>query len=153
MFVGNAKSIFLLTVTNIIVVMGLQSRKIQEYLWVLPSITNENLNLPHWKWDLKSQFSKATTCWKKFRYFCANYCIKNITCYGHNWFETELISIDKNREPLLKGMAQYSWPPCTNQFRSAHFYIENMIYLGSKTSYLNEEVNCTEPSPSVSVPW
>jgi hypothetical protein len=22
-----------------------------------------------------------------------------------------------------------------------------------KTSYLNEEVNCTEPSPSVSVPW
>jgi len=22
-----------------------------------------------------------------------------------------------------------------------------------KTSYLNEEVNCTEPSPSVSFPW
>jgi len=22
-----------------------------------------------------------------------------------------------------------------------------------KTSYLNEEVNCTEPSPSVSIPW
>jgi hypothetical protein len=25
--------------------------------------------------------------------------------------------------------------------------------LRDKTSYLNEEVNCTEPSPSVSVPW
>ncbi len=44
-------------------------------------------------------------------------------------------------------------PPCTNSFRSAHFYIENIIYLCYKTSYLNEEVNCTEALPSVSVPW
>ncbi len=42
------------------------------------------------------------------------------------------------REPLLKGKAQYSWPPCTNSFRSAAFDI------GNKTSYLNEEVNGTE---------
>ncbi len=27
------------------------------------------------------------------------------------------------------------------------------MYLFNKTSYLNEEVNCTEPSPSVSIPW
>jgi hypothetical protein len=35
---------------------------------------------------------------------------------------------------------------------SAHFYIENIIFLFTKTSYLNEEVNCTEPAPSVSIP-
>jgi len=36
---------------------------------------------------------------------------------------------------------------------TVQFYIENVIYLCYKTSYLNEEVNRTEPSPSVSVPW
>jgi hypothetical protein len=30
------------------------------------------------------------------------------------------------------------------------FYIENFIYLSYKASYLNEEVNCTEPLPSIS---
>ncbi len=33
------------------------------------------------------------------------------------------------------------------------FYIEGINYLCYQTSDLNEEVNCTEPSPSVSVPW
>ncbi len=35
------------------------------------------------------------------------------------------------------------------------FYNENILYIlfFHKTSYLNEEVNCTEPSPSVSIPW
>ncbi len=28
-----------------------------------------------------------------------------------------------------------------------------MLYFFYKTSYLNEEVNCTEASPSVSIPW
>jgi len=28
-----------------------------------------------------------------------------------------------------------------------------MFYLFYKTRYLNEEVNCTEPSPSASIPW
>ncbi len=50
-------------------------------------------------------------------------------------------------EVLLKGKAEYSWPPCTNLFRLDPFYIENIIYLFYKTSYLNEEVKCTEPSP------
>jgi hypothetical protein len=31
------------------------------------------------------------------------------------------------------------------------FYIENIIHLFSEISYLNEEVNCTEASPSVSI--
>ncbi len=59
----------------------------------------------------------------------------------------------KGRESLLKGKAQYGWPPRPDQLRSVAFYIENIIYLCYKTSYLNEEVKCTEPSPSVSVPW
>jgi hypothetical protein len=57
------------------------------------------------------------------------------------------------REALLKGKAQYSGPPCPDYFRSAGFYIENIIYLCFKTSYLNEKVKCTEPSPPVSFPW
>ncbi len=33
------------------------------------------------------------------------------------------------------------------------FYIKNIKNFSYKTSYLNEEVNCTKPSPSVSIPW
>jgi hypothetical protein len=33
-----------------------------------------------------------------------------------------------------------------------NFYTENIIYHFYNTSYLNEEVNCTDPSPSVSTP-
>jgi hypothetical protein len=38
-------------------------------------------------------------------------------------------------------------------FRPTPFYIENIMYLFYKTSYFDEEVNCTEPSPSVRIPW
>ncbi len=55
--------------------------------------------------------------------------------------------------PKWKEKAQYSWPPCTNLFTSPPIYIENIIYIFNKTSYRNEEVNGTEPSPSVSIPW
>jgi hypothetical protein len=55
------------------------------------------------------------------------------------------------RESLLKGKSQYSRPPSTNENISAQFDIENRIILSYKTSSLNEEVNCTEPSLSVSV--
>jgi hypothetical protein len=51
---------------------------------------------------------------------------------------------NKDKEALLKGKAQRSQPPCPNQFRSAHFYIESIIYPFYKTVYLKEEVNCTE---------
>ncbi len=30
------------------------------------------------------------------------------------------------REALLKGKAQYGWPPWTNLIRSAAFYVENI---------------------------
>jgi hypothetical protein len=39
-----------------------------------------------------------------------------------------------------------------SSFKSALFYVEKIIYHFYKTSYLNEEVNCTERSPSLSVP-
>jgi len=57
------------------------------------------------------------------------------------------------REPLIKGRAEHSWSPCANKFKSVHFHTDYFIYLCYKTSYLNEEVNCTEPYPSVGVPW
>ncbi len=37
-------------------------------------------------------------------------------------FDTALV-----REAILKGKALYNSPPCTNQFRSAAFYIEKNI--------------------------
>ncbi len=30
---------------------------------------------------------------------------------------------------ITKGMAKYSWPPCTNKFKSAAFDIKKIIYL------------------------
>jgi len=56
------------------------------------------------------------------------------------------------KEPLMKWKARYSWPPCTDQFWSAAFGIAIIIELFYKTSYLEEEVNCTEPSLSDRVP-
>jgi hypothetical protein len=35
----------------------------------------------------------------------------------------------------------------------AHFHIKNIFYLCYKTSYLNEEGNCAEPSLSARLPW
>ncbi len=43
-----------------------------------------------------------------------------------------------NQGSLTEGNAQYGWPPCTNPFRSAPFYIENIINLFYKTSYLTQ---------------
>jgi hypothetical protein len=40
------------------------------------------------------------------------------------------------------------WP-----YFSTPFYIENIINLFFKTSYLNNVVNCIKPSPLVSIPW
>jgi hypothetical protein len=69
------------------------------------------------------------------------------------WSGKYFLLVRLSREVLLKGKAQYGWPPCTNQSISAPFYIENIINLFYKTSYFNEEVNSTEPSPLVSIPW
>jgi hypothetical protein len=64
---------------------------------------------------------------------------------GYNWDM-------RVKKVLLKGKAQYAWPPIKNQFRSAPLYIEDIINLFYKTSFLNEEVNCTEPFNLVFLP-
>jgi DNAJ protein RME-8 N-terminal len=38
----------------------------------------------------------------------------------------------KTREPSLKGNAQYSWPPCTNEFSSARFHIQTSFTFFTK---------------------
>jgi hypothetical protein len=54
----------------------------------------------------------------------------------------------------MKGKAQYTWPPSANLFWSATFDDANIIDFFTKiVSYPSEEVNCTEASPSVGVPW
>ncbi len=40
-----------------------------------------------------------------------------------------------------------------NLIETVNSFYYNIIYLLYKTSYLNEEANCIEPSLSVSVPW
>jgi hypothetical protein len=44
-----------------------------------------------------------------------------------------LVAITLNRDPLLKGKDQYSWPPCPNLFRSATFDNANVIFLFLQT--------------------
>jgi hypothetical protein len=56
------------------------------------------------------------------------------------------------REPLLKGKISMVDLLVLTSFRAGLFHIENIVYLCSKKWYFEEEVNCTEPSISVSVP-
>ena len=62
-------------------------------------------------------------------------------CFVNSWLERYWHFWEKNfqllpstREALLKGKVQYSWPLCTNLFRSAPFYIENIIFILNETS-------------------
>ncbi len=57
------------------------------------------------------------------------------------------VQADLGQGILTEGKHLYSWSPCTNLFRSAPFYIENIIYIFNKISYLNEKVNRAEPPP------
>jgi hypothetical protein len=90
----------------------------------------------------------------------------NYNMLGHTWlyyFNVEqtvhctflylLINEWKSREALLKGKDQWSWPPCSNEFRSTTFSTEKIFFDFYKTTYLNEEAKCTEPSFSVRDPW
>jgi hypothetical protein len=56
------------------------------------------------------------------------------------------------REALMKGKLSTVNLLLLASFDLQLFYVENNIYLLSKTRYLTEEVNGTEPNPSVSVP-
>ncbi len=55
-----------------------------------------------------------------------------------------------SRESLPKGMDQYTSPPHTNTFVSDAIITEKILFY--KTSYLNKEINRTEPSLSMRVP-
>ncbi len=62
------------------------------------------------------------------------------------------MSMDANREPLLKGKVQYSWPPYTNYFRSASFDNSNIIYFFTKQAtyvYGRKQGTLTEREGSV----
>ncbi len=56
---------------------------------------------------------------------------------------------NNEREVLMNGKAQYSWPLCTNYFRLVPSYIESIIYiyLLYKAGYLNMVVPFTETFP------
>jgi len=53
-----------------------------------------------------------------------------------------------DREAQLKGKVQYSLPPLDQLL----IILRTLFIFLRKTSYLNVEVNCTEPSLSISVP-
>ncbi len=57
-----------------------------------------------------------------------------------------------NREPLLKGKAQYNWPPCTNYFQSAAFDNANIFYFFVKQATLVRRSTVHEPFLPVRVP-
>jgi len=76
----------------------------------------------------------------------------HIMCCEYSPRPQDLTNLDA-RKPNWRGRHQYSWTPRTNKFRPTAFYIEDIIYLIFKTSYVSEEVNSTESSSlSVSVP-
>ncbi len=58
----------------------------------------------------------------------------------------------QTRESLQKRKAQYIWTPRTNWYRPAAFNIQ-IFFSFLQNKYLNKEVNCTNPSPSVMIPW
>ncbi len=60
-------------------------------------------------------------------------------------------AISPTREPLLKGKTQYSWPPCINFLDKLLLKLQILfIFLQNNQPY--EEVNCTKPSTSISIP-
>jgi hypothetical protein len=69
--------------------------------------------------------------------------------YGHNILNNVRVSKGQTEEFLLRGRTRTIGLLVRTKFKSAAFYIENNIYLLLQ----NEEVNRTEPFPSVSIPW
>ncbi len=56
------------------------------------------------------------------------------------------------REVLLKGNAQYGWPPCTSQVRSAAFDSPNIISFLTKQATLMRRSTVLSLPPLVSIP-
>jgi hypothetical protein len=58
-----------------------------------------------------------------------------------------------SRNPCWRGRLSTVDLLVLTLFKSVAFEITKIIYFFTKTSYYIEEVNCTEPFPSISVPW
>ncbi len=103
-----------------------------------------SINEAERKWHSASQHSVSSDvmlCWVSRLIYCYEEC---------NYIVVPIDSLA--REPLLKVTAQYSWPLCTNYFRSAAFLLQTLFtFLQNKLP--NEEANYSEPSFSPSVPW
>jgi hypothetical protein len=56
------------------------------------------------------------------------------------------------REGLLNGKTQYSGPPCKTSLDQLLFKMK-ILFTFIQKSNLNEVFNCTDPSPSVGIPW
>ncbi len=68
-----------------------------------------------------------------------NYCRKKFFSLGPRRKQhlIDVVGIAQSREALLKGKAQYGWPPSTYLFRRAAFCIENIIPLSVRVPWLN----------------
>jgi len=53
--------------------------------------------------------------------------ISQFQVWAKYWFDFAFLHSPGN--PLLREMALYHWPPCSNKLRSAAFSMENFIYL------------------------
>jgi hypothetical protein len=51
------------------------------------------------------------------------------------------------------GKSRYNRPPGSNLFKSGAFSNEHILFTFTQQTYLNEEVNRSELSLSVKVPW
>ncbi len=87
------------------------------------------------------------------------------------------LSVTSTRESLLKGKDQYGWPPGPSKFFYYYYYLLLLLlfitiiiiylllliiilcfyywtyifFFFTKTSYINKEVNCTYPNPSLRI--
>jgi hypothetical protein len=63
------------------------------------------------------------------------------------------VTIGWGKEALLKEKVSTADPLVQSSLEQQFLIQKIYIDFFYKTSYLYEEVNCTEPSPSVRVPW
>jgi hypothetical protein len=70
-----------------------------------------------------------------------------------NFFSVPKMMLLLVREASLKGRPSTVDLLAITRLHLLVSHIKYIIYLCYRTSYLNVEVNCIKPSPSVHVPW
>jgi hypothetical protein len=74
--------------------------------------------------------------------------------YAQNLALAKLSTLNSlDREVLLKGRVSTVHLLVLTSLDQLIFILKILLAYFTKTSYLNEEVNCIEPSPLVSIPW